>query len=77
MQVPCMKQGTQSRCSGTTQRDGVGKEVGRGFRMGGHMCPDESLGSSGFCLGPGDLSIPPEPRWLATTTLSHTHPYPK
>lgn len=24
--------------SGTTQRDGVGREVGRGFRMGGHMC---------------------------------------
>ena len=28
---------TQSRCSQTTQRDGVGREVGEGFRMGGHM----------------------------------------
>ena len=27
-----MKQGTQSRCSGTTQRDGMGKEVGGGFQ---------------------------------------------
>ena len=34
-----MKQGTQSRRSGTTQRGGVGKGSGRGFRMGGHMHP--------------------------------------
>ena len=33
----CMKQGTQSQCSGTTQRDGVGRDVGGGFRMRGHM----------------------------------------
>ena len=33
----CMKQGTQSWCSGTTQMDGVGKEVGGGLRMVGHM----------------------------------------
>ena len=33
----CMKQGTQSQCSGTTQRDRVGWAVGRVFRMGGHM----------------------------------------
>ena len=33
-----MKQGTQSQCSGTTQRDGVGREEGAGFRMGEHMC---------------------------------------
>ena len=32
-----MKQGTQSRCSGTTQRDSVGREVRGGFRIGGHM----------------------------------------
>ena len=32
-----MKQGTQSWCSGTTERDGVGREVGEGFRIGGHM----------------------------------------
>ena len=32
-----MKQGTQSQCL-TTQRDGVGRELGGGFKMGGHMC---------------------------------------
>ena len=32
-----MKQSTQSQCSGTSQRDGVGREVGVGFRMGGYM----------------------------------------
>ena len=32
-----MKQDTQSWCSGTTQRDSVGREVGGGFRIGGHM----------------------------------------
>ena len=32
--------GTQSWCSGTTQRDGVGREVGEGFRiMGTHVHP--------------------------------------
>ena len=34
----CMKQGTQSQCSGTTQRDRVGREVGGGFRMGWGTC---------------------------------------
>jgi len=29
-----MKQGTQSQCPGTTQRDGMGKETGKGFGMG-------------------------------------------
>ena len=37
MQVRCMKQGTQSRGSGTTQRDGVGKGEGEGSGWGGHM----------------------------------------
>jgi len=32
-----MKQGTQSQCSGTTQRESGGVEVGGVFRMGGHM----------------------------------------
>jgi len=32
-----MKQGTQSWCSGTTQRDKVGREVEGELRMGGHM----------------------------------------
>ena len=31
------QQGTQSRCSGTTQREGVGRVWGGGFRMVGHM----------------------------------------
>ena len=35
-----MKQGTQSQCTGTTQRDGVGREVGEGFGTGGtHVYP--------------------------------------
>ena len=34
VQVWCMKQGTQSWCSGTTQRDGMGRWE-RGFRIGG------------------------------------------
>ena len=29
-----MKQGTQSQCCGTTQRDGVGREVGGGVQDG-------------------------------------------
>ena len=29
-----MKQGAQSWCTGMTQRDGMGREVGAGFRMG-------------------------------------------
>ena len=38
VQVRCMKQGTQSQCSGTTQRDRVGREVGGGFKVEGeHM----------------------------------------
>jgi len=32
-----MKQGTQSQCSGTTQRDRIGREVGEGFRIRGDM----------------------------------------
>ena len=29
-----MRQGAQGWCTGMTQRDGMGKEVGGGFRMG-------------------------------------------
>ena len=36
VQVRCMKQGPQSRCTGTTQRDGMGREVGGGLGCG-HM----------------------------------------
>ena len=38
VQVQRMKQGTQSWRTGTTQRDGVGREVEGGFRVVGHMC---------------------------------------
>ena len=34
-----MKQGTQNWCSGTTQRDGMGREVGVEFRMGDTCAP--------------------------------------
>ena len=33
VQVQFMNQGTQSQCTGTTQRDGMGRELGAGFRM--------------------------------------------
>ena len=39
VQVRCMKQGTQSRCTGTTPRDGMGREVGGEFRMGTRVHP--------------------------------------
>ena len=32
-----MKQGTQSQCSGKTERGRVMREVGWGFRIGGHI----------------------------------------
>ena len=38
-QVRCVKQGTQSQCTGMTQRDGMGREVGRGFRIGDTCIP--------------------------------------
>ena len=34
-----MKQGTQNECSETTQRDGMGREVGRGLKMGDTCAP--------------------------------------
>ena len=37
VQVQCMKPGTQSQCSGTTQRDGMGRAVGEGFGTGRRM----------------------------------------
>ena len=33
-QVWCMRQGAQGWCTGMTQRDGMGREVGGGLRMG-------------------------------------------
>ena len=32
-----LKLGTQSQCTGTTQRDGMGREVGGEFGTGVHM----------------------------------------
>ena len=34
-----MRQGTQGWCTGMTQRDGIGREVGEGFRMGNTCTP--------------------------------------
>jgi len=34
VQVPCMRQGAQGWCTGMTLRDGMGREVEVGFRMG-------------------------------------------
>ena len=34
VQVWCMRQGAQGWCTGMTLRDGMGREVGEGFRMG-------------------------------------------
>ena len=34
-----MKQGPQTQCSGTTQRDGMGRDGGEGFGTEGHMYP--------------------------------------
>ena len=39
VQVWCMKQGTQSRCTGTTLRDGMGREEGGGFRTADTCTP--------------------------------------
>ena len=38
-QVQCTRQGAQGWCSGMTQRDGMGREVGGGFRMGDTCTP--------------------------------------
>ena len=37
VQVQCMKQGTESWCSATTQRDGVGRKVGGGSGCRTHV----------------------------------------
>ena len=41
VQVRCMRQGAQGWCTGMTQRDRMGKEVGEGFRMGNTCTPME------------------------------------
>ena len=39
VQVQCMRQDAQGWCTGMTLRDGMGKEVGGGFRMGNTSKP--------------------------------------
>ena len=39
VQVRCMIQGTQDWCTGMTQRDGMGREMGGQFRMGNTCTP--------------------------------------
>ena len=39
VQVQCMIQDAQGQCTGMTQRDGMGSEVGGGFRMGDTCTP--------------------------------------
>ena len=39
VQVWCMRQGAQGWCTEMTLRDGMGREVGRGFRMGNTCTP--------------------------------------
>ena len=39
VQVPCRIQEAWGWCTGMTQRDGMGKEVGEGFRMGNTCTP--------------------------------------
>ena len=34
IQVRCMRQGARDWCTGMTLKDGAGREVGGGFRMG-------------------------------------------
>ena len=39
VQVWCMRQGAQGWCTGMTLRDGMGRDVGGGFRMGNTCTP--------------------------------------
>ena len=39
VQVRCMRQGARGWCTGMTLRDGMGREVGGGFRMGDTYTP--------------------------------------
>ena len=39
VQFQCMGQGARGWCTGMTQRDGMGREVGGGFRMGSTCTP--------------------------------------
>ena len=48
VQVWCMRQGAQGWCTGMTQRDGMEREVGGGFRMG-NTCTCTSVADSCQC----------------------------
>ena len=39
VQVRCIIQGAQGWCTGITQKDGIGREVGGGFRMRTYVHP--------------------------------------
>ena len=43
VQVRCTRQGAQGQCAGMTQRDGMRRDVGGGFRMGDMCTPVADL----------------------------------
>ena len=51
-----MKQGTQSWCTGTTQRDGMGRKWGGGFKMGDTCTP---VADSCQCMAKATSNQPP------------------
>ena len=66
-----MRQGAQGRSTGTTQRDGMGREVGGGFRMGNTCTAAKSLQSCLTLCDPIDGSPrgSPVPGILQARTL--------
>ena len=53
-----MREGAQGRSTGTTQRDGMGREVEGGFRMGNTRTAAKSLQSCPTLCVPMDCSLP-------------------
>ena len=45
-----MRQGAQGWCAGMTLRDGIGSEVGGGFRMRNTCTPDDVMADSCQCM---------------------------
>ena len=43
-----MRQSTQDQCTGTTLRDGMGRKVGAGFRMGDSCTPMSIYGKNHY-----------------------------
>jgi len=56
-----MREGAQGRSTGTTQRDGMGREVEGGFRMGNTRTAAKSLQSCPTLCDPIDGSPPRSP----------------